>query len=418
MKRSGMYGIISLALICVMILNCAGCVPKARAADLMEGIREQDPDWTPRIPEVSYIKTVDFAVRLLRTANEEGRDTLVSPISVLSALAMTANGAEGETKAQMEETLGMNTDELNLFFKSFRHSLGQTEKEKIRLANAIWFTEDPRFTVSEDFLQTNADYYGADAYKAPFDDSTLKQINGWVKDRTDGMIPEILDKIPPNAVMYLVNALAFEAEWAEIYRKEQVREGVFTLEDGTERKTEFMHSEESAYLEDDLATGFLKYYAGGRYAFAALLPKEGVSVSDYLASLDGKRLHGLLTSPAEEKVRALIPKFESEYSTELSEVLIAMGMDLAFDDMAADFTGLGSSTGGNIFINRVIHKTFISVAEKGTKAGAATVVEMTDKAAFFENPKEVYLDRPFVYFLIDAETGVPFFAGTLMDPAE
>ena len=232
------------------------------------------------------------------------------------------------------------------------------------------------------------------------------------------MIPEILDQIPPEAVMYLVNALAFEAEWSDIYEKHQVRDGKFTKEDGTRQDVEYMYGSENIYLEDEKATGFIKYYRGGKYAFAAMLPNEGVSVSDYIASLDGESLNAMLADSQYATVLTSIPKFEMEYSVEMSEILKGMGMPKAFDPDNAEFGRLGTSTDGNIYISRVLHKTFISVGEKGTKAGAATVVEVADQSAVEadpQEPKQVYLDRPFVYMLVDRENNIPFFIGTMID---
>jgi len=407
--------IISLLLVCAMAVNLTGCTMKVQAKDLMEGITPNNVDALDDLSSQNADVT-DFAIRLFKASNENGKNTLISPLSVLCALAMTANGAEEETLAQMEEVLGMTTDELNLYLYSYMKNLPQGDKYKLSLANSIWFTEDERFTVNQDFLQTNADYYGADIYKAPFDKQTLKDINNWVKQNTDGMIPEILDQIPPEAIMYLVNALAFEAEWSEIYEKHQVKDGEFTKEDGTKQDVKFMFGSEGTYFEDEKATGFMKRYVGGKYAFVALLPNEGVSVSEYIASLDGESLNALLTNPQYATVHTSIPKFETEYKVEMSDILQSMGMTEAFDMYNADFEGLGTSTGGNIYISRVLHKTFISVGEKGTKAGAATIVEMKDGAAAEPTePKEVYLDRPFVYMLVDCENNIPFFIGTMMD---
>lgn len=407
--------IISLLLVCAMAVNLTGCTVKVQAKDLMEGIT---PNQVNGLGDLSSqnADVTDFAIRLFKASEERGKNTLISPLSVLCALAMTANGAEEETLAQMEEVLGMTTKELNLYLYSYMQNLPQGEKYKLSLANSIWFTEDERFTVNQDFLQTNADYYGADIYKAPFNDQTCKDINNWVKQNTDEMIPEILDEIPADAIMYLVNALAFEAEWSEIYEKQQVRDGKFTKEDGTKQDVELMYGVEGTYLEDENATGFKKYYKGGKYAFVAMLPNEGVSISDYVASLNGESLNTLLNNTQHTTVHTAIPKFETEYNVEMSAILKDMGMTKAFDIYNADFEGLGTSTAGNIFINRVLHKTFISVGEKGTKAGAATVVEMADGAAAEpQEPKEVYLDRPFVYMLIDCENNIPFFIGTMMD---
>ena len=407
--------IISLLLVCAMAVNLTGCTMEVQAKDLMEGITPNNVDALDDLRSQNADVT-DFAIRLFKASNENGKNTLISPLSVLCALAMTANGAEEETLAQMEEVLGMTTDELNLYLYSYLKNLPQGDKYKLSLANSIWFTEDERFTVNQDFLQTNADYYGADIYKAPFDKQTLKDINNWVKQNTDGMIPEILDQIPPEAIMYLVNALAFEAEWSEIYEKHQVKDGEFTKEDGTKQDVKFMYGSEGTYFEDEKATGFMKRYKGGKYAFVAMLPNEGVSVSEYIASLDGESLNALLANPQYGTVHTSIPKFETEYKVEMSEILQDMGMTEAFDMYNADFEGLGTSTGGNIYISRVLHKTFISVGEKGTKAGAATIVEMKDGAAGEPTePKEVYLDRPFVYMLVDCENNIPFFIGTMMD---
>ena len=367
--------IISLLLVCAMAVNLTGCTMKVQAKDLMEGITPNNVDALDDLSSQNADVT-DFAIRLFKASNENGKNTLISPLSVLCALAMTANGAEEETLAQMEEVLGMTTDELNLYLYSYMKNLPQGDKYKLSLANSIWFTEDERFTVNQDFLQTNADYYGADIYKAPFDKQTLKDINNWVKQNTDGMIPEILDQIPPEAIMYLVNALAFEAEWSEIYEKHQVKDGEFTKEDGTKQDVKFMYGSEGTYFEDEKATGFMKRYKGGKYAFVAMLPNEGVSVSEYIASLDGESLNALLANPQYGTVHTSIPKFETEYKVEMSEILQDMGMTEAFDMYNADFEGLGTSTGGNIYISRVLHKTFISVGEKGTKAGAATIVPL------------------------------------------
>ena len=406
---------LSLMLVCAMMLNLTGCATTVQAANLMEGVT---PNKVSGLKDLSANNSAvtDFAVRLFKASEENGKNTLVSPLSVLCALAMTANGAEDETLQQMEDVLGMTTEEMNLYIYSYMQNLPQDEKYKLSLANSIWFTDHERFTVNQDFLQTIADYYGADIYKAPFNEQTCKDINNWVKEKTDGMIPSALDKIPADALMYLINALAFDAEWADIYEKYQVKDGEFTKEDGTKQQCELMYSTESNYFEDEKATGFLKYYKSGKYAFVAMLPKEGVSVSEYIASLTGESLNEMLSNPEHTTVYTSIPKFETSYSVEMTEILKSMGMTEAFDPNNADFAGLGSSTGGNISISRVIHKTFISVEEKGTKAAAVTIVEPGDGAAMEpEQPKEVYLDRPFVYMLIDCENNIPFFIGTMMD---
>lgn len=411
MKRKNVIKTLLSLLLVATMLTLSAC---GGAEDLTNGIQPNEVDVPGELTQGNVAAT-DFALRLFCASSEEGKNTLLSPLSVLSALAMTANGSEEETLREMEEVLGMTTEELNGYLHTYMKSLPQGEGYKLHLANSAWFRDDGSFAVSEDFLQTNVDYYSAEIYRVPFDEKTCDEINAWVKKHTDGMIPEILQQLPPEAVMCLVNALAFEAEWSAPYEDVQVRDGVFTREDGTEQAATFMYSQEGAYLADEKATGFMKYYKDGKYAFVAPLPNEDVSVAEYLASLDGERLHTMLAQPQSETVFSSIPKFAVEYGAQLSEVLSGMGMSDAFDPERADFSGLGTSNRGNVYISQVLHKTFISVAEKGTKAGAATAVLMDAGAAPIEDPKEVYLDRPFIYMLVDCENGMPLFIGTMMD---
>ena len=363
MKRTRMgLTLASLFLVCAMAVNLAGCSAGVQAKNLMEGVTPKNVS-AQAAPGSLDADVAGFAVRLFQASEKSGENTLVSPLSVLCALAMTANGAEGETLEQMESVLGMTAEELNGYLYSYMKKLPQGKDCKLSLANSIWFTEDKRFTVEQDFLQVNADYYGADIYQAPFNDQTCKDINNWVKQKTDGMIPEILDQIPPEAVMYLVNALAFDAEWSKVYEKHQIRDGKFTKEDGTRQDAEFMYSSEGVYLEDEKASGFMKYYKGGRYAFAAMLPNEGVSVSEYIASLSGGALRAMLAEPQHTTVQASIPKFETRYSVEMSDILREMGMPRAFESDSAEFEGLGAFADGNIYISRVLQDLYLGGRE-------------------------------------------------------
>lgn len=388
--------------------------PEASAQD--GGVRNPDNAGPADVSTVTA-----FAVRLfqesLSSEQDKGaaKNVLISPVSVLFALSMTANGANGNTLAQMEDVLGASVSALNTYLHEYRTCLPRGEGYKLSIANSIWFKDDPDFTVNEEFLALNAAWYNADIYQAPFDNSTLKAINKWVSDSTDQMIPDILDHINNEAVMFLINGLAFDAEWRSIYQKSQVREADFTEENGTRRRTELMYAKENVYLQDAYAQGFLKYYKDGKYAFAALLPNEGVTVSDYVKTLDGPGLQEMLSNPVHVPVRTAIPKFEAEYDISMNDIFKSMGMADAFDRNLADFSYLGSSTDENIYISRILHKTYIAVDERGTRAGAATAVAMDTTSAYMpQEEKTVYLDRPFVYLIIDCEENVPVFIGTLM----
>lgn len=404
----------AILLLATIIFNLGSCALPIAAENLMDGVKARSISPLDDLSRHNAAVT-DFAVRLLNATDENGKNTFISPVSVIAALAMTANGANGDTLSEMERVLGMTSDELNLYLYTYLNSLPNGDKYKLLVANSIWFTDDDNLTVNKDFLQKNADYYGAEIYKTPFNNQTKRDINSWVYKNTDGMIPKILDQIPDAAIMYLINTLAFEAEWPEYYKKEQVHSGVFTKESGEEQDAKLMYSTEGTYLSDDNATGFIKYYSGRKYAFAALLPNEGIAVSDYIASLDGEKLSTMLANPTYTTVKTAIPKFKTEYEVEMSNILSNMGMPTAFNVTFADFSRLGSYDELNIYISRVLHKTYIEVAEKGTKAGAVTVVEMkAGSAAPSDEPKVVYLDRPFVYMIIDCENNIPLFIGTMM----
>lgn len=372
--------------------------------------------------EEDTVAVTEFSVKLLQNSLSESENTLISPITVLSALAMTANGAEGESLAQMEEVIGLSREEMNDYLYVYRNQMQEQMSKKCTLefADSIWLKEDEKLSVEQDFLQTNADYYDADVFSLPFDDSAVKAVNDWVSESTEGTINEILTQVPENAVMYLISTAMLDAQWSETYSSHQVREGVFTKEDGTVCQAEFMHGTEyNCYLEDDHAKGFLKYYEGRKYAFAVLLPDEGISVSDYAASLTGEKLYRILSDQRQGivQVNTAMPKFETAFETEMSDILKRMGIEDIFDDSKADLSGIGSYGEENLAVNRLLHKTYIAVDEQGTKAGAAAVEEAWAEAE--ELPEEieiktVYLDRPFIYLIIDRETKTPVFMGTVM----
>ena len=387
--------------------------------NLMAGLEAPGTRAEGKAPDSDFINSqMGFSVNLFKECykDNQGENMLISPLSAVPALAMTANGADNATLKGMEEVLGggMPVDELNKYLKEYLGSIKSAEE--MHMANSIWFRDDAdRLTVEKDFLQTNQSYFNSEIYKAPFDESTVKEINGWVKENTHGMIDSIIQNLKPEDIMCLINALAFEAEWLDPYTTDQIYDGVFTDCKGEDKTAEMMHSEENVYLLDNNATGFLKSYKGDKFSFGALLPNEGVSVEEYVSSLTAESLLKTLTENREEgPVYVTIPKFKYDYSTELTEPLKNMGMADAFNMGSADFSKLGKSQNGNIFIGTVLQKTFIEVDEKGTKAGAATAVIIADGCAVADpEPKSVILDRPFVYMIVDNETGLPVFMGVV-----
>lgn len=405
-----------------LLLGLAGCTASA-SEDLMADIRPAAVD--TRAPDETFTAgAADFGLRLFRESPNVGdnHNALISPLSMLTLLALAANGASGDTLAQLETVISpedgpaLSIDVYNEYLSAYLRGLPQEEKASLTFANAIWLRDDPDLRVERSFLQTNADYYGADVYKAPFDTSTVRDINAWVKRTTDGQIEELLTEIPDEAMLYLINALSFDAEWEKVYEKQQVAAGTFTAADGTRENAQMMHSTEGLYLTDGETVGFLKPYAGGRYAFAALLPPEGTDIRDYIAGLTGERFLAAIQGAESAVVQAQLPKFENACSYSMKEPLEAMGVTDAFGPRA-DFTRLGRYGNNGLFISETLHKTTITVDERGTKAGAVSAVEASGGARP-EDRYTVILDRPFVYAIVDTETTLPLFLGTVFSLAD
>ncbi len=389
------------------------------AADLMDGIEAGKVTATSSVKVYSE-DVYDYSARLFKTCTEtakEGENVLVSPLSTLLALSMTANGAQGKTLSEMEKALGNNVGKLNEFAYLYLKTLDKDDS--LKLADSVWFKVDPAFSVKKNFLQMNADYYNADMYAENFDLQTTKKINSWVNEKTDSMIPSILDESKaPEGIMYLINALSFDAEWETPYEDYSVKDGEFTVNADEKKTVPFLNGIDHEYIEDANAVGFIKYYKGRRYAFAAILPNDGIGVNDYLASLDGAHLKEMVDkSDKNAVVLTSMPKLKVEYSEDLAlKVLPQMGIAQAFDVNNADFGKLGTYEGENIYIDTVIHKTHLVLDENGTKAGAATAVGLTYGAALV-NTKEVNLNRPFIYMIIDCDANIPLFIGVMNDPS-
>lgn len=407
----------ALALAAVMLLSVSGCgayksssVKTLKSEELTAGAGAGEGDTKDvGIDGVFVGGAAEFAIELLKNSVDGKDNSMVSPLSVLLALSMTANGAKGETLRQMEELLcgGISIDELNRYCKSYAGQLPDTQKTRFSIANSIWIKDG--FDVREDFLKTNHSFYNASVYEAAFDESTVNDINKWVYDKTQKMIDGVIEEIGEDAVMYLINAIAFEAEWQKVYEEGQTRKNSFTEEGGSRYDVDMMFSKEDIYIEDKNATGFVKNYLDG-YAFVALRPKDGVTLDEYIKSLSGEGFLKMLENKKGGAVYAGLPKFESEYSLDMKDILSEMGMPEAFDRKTADFSGMNASV--QLYINSVIHKTYIKVDERGTKAGAVTSVEMDCEGAALEY-YEVTLDRPFVYAIVDTQNNLPVFIGAV-----
>ena len=394
-----------------------------QAADLMAGIQAAARSETPNAPDPQVLKAINrFSAELFQAAAVKPGNVMISPASVYLALAMTLNGADGDTKAAMISVLaeqGITLDMVNQASRDWQTWLARTgEKTTLTIANSIWF--DQEFVPYRPFLQANADYFAADARRLDFKDpGTPDIINAWVKTATKGTIEKIIESIRSDVVMYLINAIYFKSDWEMPFDKNDTYDQTFTAPEGA-IQTSFLHRNGSmAYFETLESTGISLPYDDGQFAFFALLPDGQVSPRDWLASQTLATLFSGIAGmmgESEISVDLALPKFESSYEDSLVGELKGLGMDIAFDPGLADFSQMNESHEKNLYIGEVKHKTFVRVDEKGTEAAAVTSVEMR-VTSLPVSDKQVVFDRPFLYGIMDMKTGVPLFVGIMENPA-
>ncbi len=409
---------IAFSLLCLLLAGCtlllSSCEIQIQATELSANYTRSTDD-PGEMTDTYRTASLTFAFELFReTMPASDANSLLSPYSALLCLGLIANGTAGTTRQEIESTLGMTVEELNRGLYAFGESLYSGKNCEVSTANSAWYIDDPGFiTVHPAFLQTIADWYDAEQYAAPFDASTVEDLNNWGKDKTDGLIKKFLDTISPDTVMYLINTLLFDAKWEEPYEKKDIRDLTFHNADGSETTVDMLCSTEGSYMEGDGFTGFAKLYEGKRYAFVGLLPEEGTSVTELAALLNGETWSTVWKGRG-GTVYAKFPEFSYDRRIDLKAAIAAMGMPEMFED-GADFSALGVSelyTG--FHCSEMEQISYIEVSRNGTKAAAISWGGIKgDSAADPFEPKYVTLDRPFLYAIVDVETGFPLFLGTV-----
>ena len=366
-----------------------------------------------------------FGLKLLRelARGEEG-NVFVSPPSVAFALAMTYNGAGGETREAMARALevaGLRVEEVNAANAAWLAALRDPGASvELTVANSLWVRDG--VPVLPDFLQRTRDAYGAEATALDFGDpAAADTINAWVREQTRDRVPGIVQPpIDPQTFMFLINAVYFKGTWERPFSEELTEERPFTRADGSRVPVPMMSRTGAyPYLDGDGFRAVRLPYKGGRFTLEVLLPDEGSTLSGLVARLDAAAWEGWMEGYQPREVELALPRFSLEYETELNDALTALGMGAAFDARRADFTGmvprewLGTE---NAYISSVRHKTFLEVNEKGTEAAAATSVEMRVTSAG-PPPVSFVVDRPFLLAIRDAETGTLLFLGAIAGPS-
>lgn len=350
-----------------------------------------------------------FAIELLKKSPDK-KGKLISPLSVLTALQMAANGAQGKTLEEMQAVLcGMETEALNAELFNYFGGLVNTDAAKMNSANSVWIANRDDVLISEGFIHRIENAFDADIFAANLaTQETADEINGWVGRKTDGMIPELLEgPLDDNTVMVLLNAISFDAKWESKFSTGHV--APFNGVSGT-KTVPYMSGMDQTLIRG-YGEGFYKRYEGGNYAFAAILPPGGMSVEAYLDKLTGEQFLSLLQSDS-GKVDVNLPKISFQWSAEMKDVLSELGMPSAFHE-GADFGNMVCSENGSVFIGSVQHKAVIEVGEEGTKAAAVTGVFVTEDGVRYS----INFDRPFVYAIVDTATNLPIFIGTMTEAA-
>lgn len=361
----------------------------------------------------------DFAFGLLRetAAREAQPNVFLSPLSASMALGMTMNGARGETLDGMRSALGFGErplEELDASYQTLLDLLrGVDASVEIRIANSVWAKQGFPFEAS--FQSTVARYFDAEVATVDFGaPATLGTINGWVKRGTNGRIETILESIPADAVMYLINAVYFKGSWRERFDPKATRDAPFTAADGSVRTVKMMHRVGGGrFFQAPGVRGVELPYGRDAFVMDVVLPDAGTSLASLVARLDAATWDGWLSQAHDAELDLSLPRFRAEQRFELNRPLIALGMGLAFTPDAADFTGL-SPAARSLYISAVTQKTFVDVNEEGTEAAAATSVGISVTSA----PQTVpfVVDRPFLVAIRERLSGAILFLGAIGAP--
>ena len=368
-------------------------------------------------PDVSGVASANtrFGFKLLQDLRERDPDgnIFISPLSISIALTMTYNGAVGETERAMAEALeidGLDLSTINQSNKALRNSLENPDpKVQILIANSIWSRQGVEF--NSEFLERNRVFFGAEIASLDFNSPQAAEIiNEWVDTNTNGKIEKIVERINPEVVLSLINAIYFKGSWQEEFDKSRTWAGTFHLSDGSEKQVQMMYREGAyPYFRGENFEAASLPYSDGRVSMYIFLPDHDSTLNEFLDGLNADNWKNWLLQFREEDddSKMILPRFKLEYEVSLNDTLKALGMEIAFGS-SANFSGIGR----NLFISEVKHKTFMEVNEEGTEAAAVTGGGIVPD---FE-PLVFRVDRPFFFAIYDAETQTILFMGTVTEP--
>ncbi|HDS08626.1 MAG TPA: serpin family protein [Firmicutes bacterium] len=352
--------------------------------------------------------------------NSDGpKNTFISPASISIALSMALNGADGETFTAMQETMHLQKltlDQINEETKNVITSLMKADKKvELMIANSLWLRKGQSF--KKDFLDANKKFYGAEVGTYDFGDpSTVTKINNWVKKSTKNKIEKIIDKIDPLAIAFLINAIYFKGSWTSEFDEADTKEETFHMTKELNKKHPLMYQEkEFRYYESEKLQAIRLPYGKEKFSMYVFLPSYDYPIEEFMKDVKIEKYREWTNSMNKVKVRLKLPKFKLEYDKLLNSTLQSLGMKVAFDEDAANF-GKMCNIPPNVFIQKVLHKTYIEVNEEGTEAAAVTAIQMGIKSAPPRDVYEMFVTRPFFFTIQDDETGLILFMGLISDP--
>ncbi len=403
-NRLILIGSISIVLLCLF-----GCFDIDVVRNILRDTLELTED-----PDVSSVASANtrFGFKLLHDLRERdpGGNIFISPLSISIALTMTYNGAVGETERAMAEVLeidALDLSTINNSNKALRNSLERPDpKVEISIANSIWSRQGVAFNA--DFLERNRLFFEAEIASLDFSSpQAAETINEWVDTNTNGKIEKIVERIDPQTLLFLINAIYFKGNWQDEFDKAQTRPGTFHLSDGSEKQVQMMRREgEYPYFRGENFEATSLPYGDGRLGMYIFLPNRNSNLNKFLGNLNTENWEGWISQFGNRRQTMMLPRFKLEYEVRLNDTLEALGMGVAFGG-GADFSGMGPS----LFISEVRHKTFVEVNEEGTEAAAVTAVVGVKSL-----PPAFRVDRPFFFAIYDAETETILFMGTVTEP--
>ncbi len=362
-----------------------------------------------------------FGLELFQKIRKESKEEniMISPLSISVAFAMAYNGADKDTKTEMEKAMklnGLTTEQINNSYKMLIKALQSLdEKVVFELANAIFYADG--FTVKPDFLNINKTVYDAEVEKLNFSSQTaVDRINDWVSDKTNDKITKIIENLSPLDRMVLLNAIYFNGIWTNKFNEKGTHNLSFTKTNGTVLEVPMMQKEEKLnYTTNSLFSAVKMPYGNGQYNMVVMLPATGKtsqSVIDALSISNWKKW--MIEFETKDPVVVTMPRFKFAFETELKNVLKGMGMIKAFQPNIADFSKIAEE---DLYISSAVHKSFIDVNENGTEAAAVTSITFTTTSAGNEPPKTIfYVDKPFVFAITEKDTDAILFIGEVNHP--